>query len=61
MIMSSLPKEIPAAGVAEAQRHHPVAEDHRFFLSAVAIDHVDQVGESFFVITRLMTLNGIFG
>ncbi len=34
-----------AAGVGEAEAHHPVAEDDRLFLTAEAIDFVDQGGD----------------
>ncbi len=44
--MSSLPKEIPALErLAEAERHDLVAEDDRLLLAAVAIDHVDHLGD----------------
>ena len=33
------------AGVGEAQAHHAVGEDHRLLLTAMAIDHVDDVGD----------------
>src|SRR3546814_2210354 len=33
------------AGVAEAERHDAVAEDHRVLLAAVAVDDVDQLGD----------------
>ena len=34
-----------AAGIGEAEAHDPVAEDDRLLLTAVAIDHVDHVGD----------------
>ena len=33
------------AGIGEAEPHDPVAEDDRLLLTAVAIDHVDHVGD----------------
>jgi hypothetical protein len=35
------------AGVTEAELHHAVAENDRFFLAAVAVDRIDQVGDLF--------------
>ena len=32
-------------GVSEAERHHPVAENDRLLLPAVAVDHVDDLGD----------------
>jgi hypothetical protein len=34
-----------AAGMAEAERHDAVAEDHRLLLTAVAVDGVDHLGD----------------
>ena len=31
------------AGISESERHHAVAEDHRFLLTTVAIDDVDNL------------------
>ena len=34
-----------AAGMGEAQRHQPVAEDHRLLLTAVTVDLIDHAGD----------------
>ena len=47
------------AGLAEAQRHDPVAEDHRLLLPAIAVDGVDHSEISFFVISLFTTSKGI--
>ncbi len=38
-------RDAGAAGIDEAEPHDPVAEDDRLLLTAVAIDHVDHVGD----------------
>ena len=38
-------RDAGAAGMAEAERHDAVAEDHRLLLAAVAIDRVDHLGD----------------
>ena len=35
-------------GLREAEPHHPVGENHAFLLTAVAIDHVDDLGHALF-------------
>ncbi len=47
-----------AAGLSEAERHDPVAEDHRLLLTAVAIDRVDHPGD---VLLGHLLVDGVEG